>query len=373
MSRTRRGNTDSKGRVLEEVVARLQQAGFSDVETRVKLPSRRDPSDFREIDVVVSLWGPLQQLRVPFECRNLASKVGPRQIGEFRDKLEDVGLPVPYGVFVTTTGFTSGGLRRGRELGIKTLLASGLTPDRVRVAVHDAMRSTVVLFLSVHTLQQLDYASGPGQNFEHGVPGAVFDECLELPDGSLPQIEHLFALLADLWCSGAIPRRLGMHGGVFRPPEGFRLSPKMEPLQSGVIWANLRVYGVVFPSTGTAQATGLWDAATGAAAQLGVALSFPGSTPTHSDLVFDSEEELKNHLEAQDIRFQVVTRIWVPRVQFQHFWWPVSPQALARAEALRSQGDTLSFETVEKGSLALGWVEDPRQSSGLSRPWDEYA
>jgi hypothetical protein len=364
MTRRTGSRTDPKGRILEEVVARLQQAGFQDVQTRVKFPSGR------EVDVLVTTPGPIQPLRVPFECKNLASKVGPRQIGKFRDKLEDIGLPVPYGIFVTTTGYTKGALRRAKELGIQILLVRGLTNDRLQIAVHGAMRSTVILFLSVHGIQPMSDTAGPGQFFEKTIPGAAFDQSLTLPDGSLPRIEHLLARLADLWCSGHIPRTLGTHGGVFRPPDGFKVSPAMEPLQSGVIWINLRVYGVVFPTSGTARATGLWDAASGIPAQLRLDLSFSGASPIRSELVFESEDELRDYLEGQNFGFQVVTRLAVPRVQFQHFWWPVSPQAVGRADALRSQGDALSFENVEMGSLTVGWAEDPRRLAEHSPPDD---
>jgi len=359
---TKNSRSDTKGRLLEAVVARLQQVGLGDVDMRVRLPASRDPSRTREVDVLVTIPGPLQNLRVPFECRNWARKVGPKDIGEFRDKLDDVGLPVPYGIYVTTTGYTGGATERAKELGIQTLLVKGLTEDRLRVAVHRAMHSTVFVFLSVQSLQPLNERTGPGQQFENTLSPrtALFDEPLELPDGSVPRTEHLLARLADLWVAGAIPKTLGVHGGAFRPPDGFQLAPQMEPLRRGLIWTNLRVQGVLFPLQGTAETLALHDAATRAVKQERLDWQFPDFEGGRSELVFDTEEELADHLRRQEVALHVVARTAVPRVQFQAFWWPVSPEALVRAERLRESGQELTFENVENSSVALGWVEDPR-------------
>ena len=349
-----------KGRVLEDLVATLQSAGFDDVTVRKQLPAKNDPSRKREIDVLVGVPGPGQVLRVAFECRNRAEKVEAEDIGGFKDKLDDVGLAVPGSVFVTPTGFTSGAMARANELGIQPLIAEGLSSDRLRIAVRQAIAHNVFYMLWVHGIQPLNRFGRadlpPGRRMFH----ADFEENLADLGSPTRNMQLILGRLADIWCAGLIPPTLGLHGGAFRVPDGFQIHPEQEPLVDGIVWMSLRVKAAVFSRPGTSQATSLRHAETDQTTQSRVEWTFPPFEGGKSDALLESDDQLRAHLESQEVEFRLVHNWQVPRVQFNEFWWPVSREALERAATLSEAGEELSFENVELGSLARAWLEDPR-------------
>src|SRR5688572_28432081 len=109
----------AKGELLEDVVALLYRAPGVTVETRVQVPVRSSPRETREIDVLVASRISGFQVQFAFECKSYAASIGVAQIGEFRDKLEEIEIPPQLGLYVTTSDYTSGARRRANELGIR--------------------------------------------------------------------------------------------------------------------------------------------------------------------------------------------------------------------------------------------------------------
>lgn len=356
----------AKGRFLEYVVQRLQEPWVKEVKTRVRLAHNR------EIDVLATISGPLGDLYVAFECKNWSKPVQVKDIGEFRDKLDQVGLPVSQAIYVTTSTFTRGARSRATQLGMQTLLARGLTKDGLRVAINRSILSHVIVFPIADMLQPLSNMTGPGQHFEKRLtdPPVSFDEPLNAAD-QVDDIEGVLNRLADLWCEGRIPRRLGRHSGLIRLPDGYRFGGLDQSLLSGAVWVNMQVSAAVFQLDGVAAESALVDVASGTPRQQFYEYQFPQFEGGRSELLFDSEEALAGFLTQQAVGLQLVHRTHVPRVQFKAFWWPLSAAAVERAHHLWQQGEVLTFENVENSSVARGYFEDPRRTEDTSPETEE--
>lgn len=364
MTKRRTHDSDKKGRLLEDVVSRLQEAGIGQVNCRVKLKSqaKSDPPRTREVDVLVSVPFVLTTIHISFECRNWAKKVGVKEIDEFKGKLEDVGLPVRHGIYVTTSGFTSDALQRAAQVGVQTLLVSGLTADRLAVTINRARQSTVFIVARITMLQPINRGAAVNQTFEQkGSGGAVFDRTLDRSALLVPPLSLILDNVAASWSDGLVPRELGVHGGIIRVPDGFRLVEQSDRLKEGVIWCGLSVHGVLFRNSGTVESIALRDAISGKRRQERFDLRFPNEPESRSGVVFESEAELREGLRGEEVGYHLIQRVAVPRVQYQNFWIPISGEALLRAQELKRQGREPTFEAVEGRNIEVAWLEDPRR------------
>jgi hypothetical protein len=255
---------------------------------------------------------------------------------------------------------------------MQALVAKGLTPDGLRLAINRSILSHVIVFPIADMLQPLNNMTGPGQNFEKPLPNPLvsFDESLDAA-GQADDVDGVLNRLADLWCEGRIPRTLGRHSGLIRLPDGYRFRGLNQSFLSGAVWVNMQISAAVFQLDGVAAESALVDVASGTPRQQLYEYQFPQFEGGRSELLFDSEDALAAFLTKQAVRLQLVHRTHVPRVQFNAFWWPLSTAALERAHHLRQQGKDLTFETVENSSVARGYFEDPRRTEDASLETEE--
>src|SRR5215212_3842623 len=82
----------TKARLVEEIVALFHEQEGVTVERNVRLHPLSDPTQIREIDVLVTGNVAGYPVQVPIECKNYNKRITAGQIGEFKDKLDDVGL-----------------------------------------------------------------------------------------------------------------------------------------------------------------------------------------------------------------------------------------------------------------------------------------
>jgi len=101
--------------------------------------------------ITSSVVGP--PVRIAIECKNEAEKIGSPKIDAFVGKLKDVGIPSSLGIYVSVNGYTGSAIERARKAGIRTLVLTGLTKDRLAAAVTRAFQSMVYLFADIAQLQ----------------------------------------------------------------------------------------------------------------------------------------------------------------------------------------------------------------------------
>jgi hypothetical protein len=143
MARTRKkqdapkGSTRAKGDVLEKIISEMHDVPGVKVERNVFLPARDGSGRTREIDVLITSQVAGFPVRIAIECKNENKPTGIAKIGEFIDKLNDIGLPVQLGIFVSTSRYESGAIQRAKAAGIKIFLLQDITNDLSK-AVKDA-------------------------------------------------------------------------------------------------------------------------------------------------------------------------------------------------------------------------------------------
>jgi len=110
MVRTRRkhnapkGSTREKGDVLEKIIAEMHDVPGVKIERNQFLPSVDGSGRTREIDVLITSQVAGFPVRIAVECKNEKKTTDIEKIDAFIGKLQDVGIPVQHGVFVSTSG-----------------------------------------------------------------------------------------------------------------------------------------------------------------------------------------------------------------------------------------------------------------------------
>lgn len=230
----------TKAKIVEEIVALLHEREGVTVERNVRLPSLSNPTQIREIDVLVTGNVAGYQIRIPIECKNYDKRISAGQIGEFKDKLDDVGLPVRGSIYVCVTGYGRDARRRAKDHGIKTLELKGLTPDRLSSAVHQAFQSIVYLLLRVERVHF------PPDRFEDYLWSVMF-----LSDRRGNIIGGIWDLVWKKWMAGEIPETWGLQELVIEPPQGWRWHID-DPLRPQAVTVTIKVIGLVLTAEGEA-------------------------------------------------------------------------------------------------------------------------
>jgi hypothetical protein len=179
------------------------------VETNVFLPPKSgDESRAREIDVLLTGEVAGYPVRVAIQCKNYGTPITIGQIGEFRDLLEDVGLPPQYGIIVSVNGYQAGATKRAKELGIKALVLEGLDETRLKAEIKDTFQFFVYLLLVVEDKHIRTEVADSDLAF------SFWEE-----DNNI--IGWLTDLIVSRWRNGEIPTTLGEYPLDLKLPQGW--------------------------------------------------------------------------------------------------------------------------------------------------------
>jgi len=304
----------AKGKLVEEIVEKMHGTPNVSVQRRVFLDPVGGGSRKREIDVLLTSSVAGYPVRVAIECKNEAKKTGSPQIDAFVGKLQYVGIPTQLGIYVSTGGYTGGAIERAREAGIKTLVLTGLTRDRLSAAVTRAFQSMVYLFAGIVQLRVQNEVS----SVEEFAELCLFYDADGVPRTSFPDI------VWQAWVEGSVSSDLGEHELRFEVPEGWHNVVDGEPVPVGALSAVIRVVGLVVTFSGEARQHTLFDAANKKAERWRTDLAFDGSLePSYPMKGFEDEGDLREYLEQQEA-VRVVGRLRMPRIRLQAMYWPPS-------------------------------------------------
>jgi tetratricopeptide (TPR) repeat protein len=347
-----------KGRLVEQIAAMMHKRPGVKVECNVFLPPRHgDPERRREIDVLVTGDVAGYEIRIPFECKNEKDPIGVEYIGSFADKLEEVGIPSEQGIYVSSSGYTSGAIDRAKTKGIKLLTLTGLSEDRLSSAISDAFQYHIYLLAQIKNI-------------------ALTNEIESIPDSDHFLLFHdeegkVWGTVPDLvwnkWNEGEPPSVIGEHLlEINVPPNWYQLvNGKRVPVIS--ITATIQVIGLMVKLTGSSSRHALLNAEDKSVDRWQVGASFDLPKESGASLpvtTIETEEELKALIE-KPASFKITARIRLPRIQAGAIYWPPSERvAKIAAESLNKyKAGELSalepFDFVEVEGTNLKTVYEP--------------
>ena len=142
-------STVKKGKIVEKITAAFHENPDATVLLNVRLPVVGGGRRRREVDVLVigQLVG--YTVRIAFECKNERSLIGTQKIDEFIGKLNDVGIPLQYGVYVSASGYTKDAIERAKKEDIRVLLLEGLTKEGLSAILYEAFQAVVFLIADI--------------------------------------------------------------------------------------------------------------------------------------------------------------------------------------------------------------------------------
>lgn len=346
--------TRVRGQLVEDLVQRLHEQTDLLVQARVRVPTKTNPKRYREIDVLATREILGRAMHLAFECKNYAKRIGVPKIGEFRDKLEAVGIPVQHGIMIASAnGYTADALERASELGITLLVLDGLSDDRLATAVHDAFQSIVYVLLSIEKI-----------TLTNSAPSANWDELLFLRGSSKELRGTVMDLVWAEWRDGRIPMTLGSHTLSVPVPAGWHwnVAEQEMPTRAEVVVA---ITAHVLTLRGRATHVSLREAQTGRLDRAQISVEFDEEVSgTYGISRAPTEAELQALLRRQGKVHITLHRIPLPRIVY-HIYWPPSARVIARLHHHNRElvrvgkydvwNHPLTFRELEGSDLAAVW------------------
>ncbi|NKE70626.1 restriction endonuclease [Candidatus Manganitrophus noduliformans] len=333
--------SNQKGRIVEEIVSLLHEQPGISVERNVWLPTS-DGKDKREIDVLISGTIAGYPVRLAIECKNYGRRIEKTDIDAFIGKLFDLSFPSQYGIFVSTSKYTKGAIKRADHAGIRVLSLNGLTKDRLKEAIYNALQSVVYLLPVIARLAIFNE-----------VPTMTAEDFMKFTDES-GQSFILVDLLWQNWCSGKYPKDVGEHEIQVDIPVGFTQTLNGRRLNRPTIALTLHVYAVVVEIPGIAKQLELHNSSTSNIEKINIKLSFEtpnGPLPLH---IFKTEDSLKTFMESRSEKYKLtVGRIMIPRILTPGLvFWPPSQKWVDNLNNLiREKGNDFNSEKIDLSSL----------------------
>ena len=324
--------------VLENLVHDLYGIAGDQVEHDVQMPAIAidDPGRTRQIDVLLSVAG--QEfgdclVRFPIECKNYRKKIGIQEIDFFVGKLNDIGIPPQFGIFVAVLGYTSDAMKRASTAGIKLLNAKGLTQDRVALEIHEVLHG-VVFWVREWTMSDIfSYLPARANNSQ-------FEFSIEVQHAVQEPAITVLDEIWKLWLSGRIPCEFGEHSIFVRYGDG-----------EGAI-GEVRVSAHGASLKGSMTSTGLAEATTGKSARQHVHADADLPNGAISLSAFAGQEEMEEALAGSAIRLDVRT----PRIVGARMFWPPTAETMRRLMKYVGRGERPRFDELDGWNLLQAWA-----------------
>lgn len=332
-----------KGALVEGIVDEMHR-GLRDVNVRrnASLSSKHTPNRKREIDVLLTVnVAECYTVNLAFECKNYSRAVNVEKIGEFADKLDDVGIGAQNGIFVSPSGFTRGALDRASQLGMRTLVLTGLSTDRLSALVVDALQSVVYLLPVVSEFEIINDVQTVTRSEDLWI---WFDE------NGTPQVTTV-DMLWHQWIDGTLSDMVGEHDVQIDAPPGWSQVVDGKPSIPDRVRLKVKVQAIVINVTGKATDHALVNAFDRSLTKRRVRASFDFESEHVPFSVFETEGDLAAYFEAQPQPLKILNRIRLPRVWFSGVFWPLSARVAGELRALAMKlkpGEQISSSDLDK-------------------------
>lgn len=303
----------------------------------------------REIDILLRSSVAGYPIQIAIECKNECQTVGVGEIDAFIAKLQHVGLPVQTSIFVSSVGFTRGARERARVAGMRLLVLTGLTDDRLRVALMDAFQ-TVLYLLPVTGEWRFT-------NDVDAVDSSADLSCFYDESGKL--VGAAGDLVWRAWHEGRLPTTLGKHNVRLQLPVGWRNIVRGRHSIPFSMEVDVFIYGFAVGFRGEARQHDLVNVETNEEEKRRVNAHFPATLQPVKLGPFRNEEELAAVATAHPAPIRLELRVRLPRIEMNRILWPPSEEFSRKAAevfaAAHQQGKSLGdvdIATIETPSLA---------------------
>jgi hypothetical protein len=325
MARTRKkhnapkGSSREKGDILEKIIADMHDMPGLKIERNVFLPAIDKSGRTREIDVLITSEVAGFPVRIAIECKNEKEPTGIAKIGEFIDKLNDIGLPVQLGVFVSTSRYESGAIERSKSVGIRTLLLQD-TSKELPEAVKTAYQSKIYLQLTITNIQISNDIPGP----------AGAGEVLFFRDESGKVSGSVADLAWKEWISGKLSSQIGNHEVSLSLPSDWRQIVKGVVAKVSEIKISYQVAGYAISFQGTVSQYNLLNAADKNTEKSQTMVRFTPPSGKYPTVYFKSEEDLASFKKETKGIGVIIGRFRLPRIVWYAIYWPPSKKAIQK-------------------------------------------
>jgi hypothetical protein len=343
-----------KGALVEMIVASLHDDPNVKVERNVRLPALRNPKRKREIDVLISGLFAGYPVRIAVECKNYKSIIDIPFIDAYIGKLQDIGLPIRHGIFVSPFGFTQGALERAQEVGLTPLVLTGLTPDRLSEKIDEAIQSVVYLLLEITSLVINCEVERTDNSFQLWF---LYDKNTKM-QGSIPD------LVWEKWIEGLLPAELGEHEIDIEIPEGWQLyiDDKLEQINAAK--ATVKVTGLLITAQGKASQHALLNPIDREVNRFRTHVSFDTWAKVYPLTPFSTEEDLQKFIDQRpEVVKLTIGHFRLPRIRFYSLYWPFSLRAFTAFS-------TLAKRCYAEGRKATNEEMAEIEGSDLKTIWD---
>jgi hypothetical protein len=330
------------------------------VERNVRLAGLGRAGQRREIDVLLTGNLAGYPIRVAIECKNERLPIGVSKIDAFVGKLNDVGIPVQLGIFVSASGYTSGAIERATAAGIRPLVLTGLTQDGLSTVVADAFQSVVYLLLETGKIEVTNTVSAATNAHDM----LVFRDDEGRACGAIPDLIWL------AWLNDQPPSTIGTYRLDFAIPPHWRHVVDGKVVATPAVSVEVHVVGLVVKLRGRAEHHALVNAADQSVERFRTNVAFDAAGTSFPVTVLRTESALDSFLDNTGTTRLIVGRFRLPRIRCDAVYWPVSARVVeALAEALRDEGLDRSPEAMRE---AIQGLEGTDLSAVWEPIWDEH-
>lgn len=334
---TKKLSSTDKGKIVERIVALMHKYPDTSVkvEQNVRLPVvLNKTARKREIDILLTRDIAGHSVQMAIECKNEQRSIDTPAIDAFAKKLQRVG--VPYGIYVSASGYTKEAIESAAMDGIKTFTLKDLTEEVLYASIIEAFQSIVYLFCQVVVV----FITTPCETYR----------LLQAPyyDESRKQCGALGDLIWQKWISEEPPLSLGGHElPLDLPPHwNFVIDDSVIPVISMNAWVD--VSGLFGGRIGQAMGNfhSLVKASDNIVDRSLFEIKIDVSQSDYALTWVHSEDELQKLLDRTE-KVQMHHRIKIPRIIAGGVYWPPSTRVQKRMTEL--------MEAFEAGEIS-----DPR-------------
>jgi hypothetical protein len=354
------GSTRQKGDIVEEVVAKLHKSPGITVERGVYLPTIDRSGRRREIDILLIASVSGYPIQIAIECKNETKPVGVEEIDEFIGKLNDVGIPLSLGVFVSRSGYKKGVAARANQAGIKPLVLIEISG--LEHAVRKALQSLIYLLLSVESI-----------SITNNIPDVKTNsgDMLFFRDKDGNVVGGIADLIWNYWNNGKIPITLGRHKIELNIPNGWLqvINGQIAEVKNITTVVCVRAHVITF--LGDLQHYSLRNSISSEEEKFLLSAKFQPPEGMYEVHVFEKEDELLAYLTTSEGINISIGRFPLPKIQYGPLYWPPSKKSIDHIWNLFKQ-------TIESGSefdiskMNLSDIEGSDLSAIWEPIWSEH-